>query len=119
MPDLKKHVLALINLVEERQVEEAIDRFYDEHIVSHENENAPTVGLEEYRKTVKRLIQNRSNHQVKHKHFIISDGMAVIEWHYQFDLQGLGKMEYDQVSVQRWKNGKIVHERHHYRTARW
>jgi hypothetical protein len=43
----------------------------------------------------------------------VSDNTSVIKWHQVFDFKNQGTIEFDQLSLQRWKNGKIYHKRHH------
>jgi hypothetical protein len=45
---------------------------------------------------------------------IISDDIAVIEWWMDYTHKDYGVRNYKQVSVQRWKNGKIVEEKFYY-----
>ena len=34
-----------------------------------------------------------------------------MEWHFDYTHSDWGPVKYDQVAVQRWEDGKIVHER--------
>jgi hypothetical protein len=45
---------------------------------------------------------------------IISDGIAVIEWWFDYTHKDYGVRNYKQVSVQRWKEGKIIEEKFYY-----
>lgn len=112
--DLSKLVNELNALVSQFRFEEALDRFYDEHIVSVENENPPTVGLPAYRASAKQYLESISNNSATLLNVIVSDDMSVTEWHFKFDHKVWGRWDSIQLSLQRWRNGKIVHERHHY-----
>jgi hypothetical protein len=112
--DLSKAVAELNALVSEFRFEEALDKFYDDEIISVENENSPTVGLPAYKVSAKRYLSSISNPSAKLLNVLISDDMSVTEWRYTFEHKEWGKWDAVQLSVQRWKNGKIVHERHHY-----
>ena len=114
MKDLKERVNELNLLVQQFRFEEAFDKFYDENIISHENEEPPIIGLTAYRKAGKIFMENISNYTVQLKNMIVSDEMSVVEWHYKFDHKIAGKWDRCQLSLQRWKNGKIIHERHHW-----
>ena len=111
---LSKTLNELNHLVTQFKFEEALDKFYDEDVISVENENPPTVGLPAYRVSAKKYLSSISNQSAKLLSMIVSDNMSVTEWHYKFDHKEWGKWDAIQLSVQRWKNGKIVHERHHY-----
>ena len=41
----------------------------------------------------------------------VGDGVSMVEWFFDYTHQDWGSRAYHQVSVQRWKDGKIVHER--------
>ena len=45
---------------------------------------------------------------------IISDGIAVVDWWFDYTHKDYGVRNYSQVSVQRWKNGQIVEEKFYY-----
>jgi hypothetical protein len=113
-PDLSLLVDELNAMVSRFRFEEALERFYDENVVSVENENPPTIGLPAYRAAAKKYLSSISNQSAKLLNVIVSDDMSVTEWHYKFDHKEWGKWDAVQISLQRWKNGKIVHERHHY-----
>ena len=114
MKDLTERVNELNLLVQQFKFQEALDQFYDTDIITHENEESPISGLTAYRKAAKTFMENISNYTAELKNVIVSDDMSVVEWHYKFDHKMAGKWDRYQLSVQRWKNGKIVHERHHW-----
>jgi len=72
------------------------------------------VGLANYKAAGQKFMDSISNYVATLKNVIISDGITVTEWHCSFDHKQAGPWNRVQVSVQRWKDGKIVHERHHY-----
>jgi folate-binding Fe-S cluster repair protein YgfZ len=119
MENLKTLVTEFTALVQGFKYAEAHEKFYDENLVKHENEDAPSIGLKQHKEEMVKFLADISNYAVTHKNTIISDDISVIEWHYIFDHKEWGHKEFDEVSVQRWKNGKIIHERHHYKTPSW
>lgn len=112
--DITPLVAALNKLVVARKFMEALDQFYHEHVITVENENLPTIGLEEYRNSARRFVERTSNYSAQLMGVIICDTMSVVKWRYTFDHQDWGHWDREQLSVQRWQRGKIVHERHHY-----
>ena len=116
MESLTELVSELNSLIKDFRFEEALNRFYDEDAILVENENSPVMGLVNYRVAAKKFIGNTNNYFAILKNVIVSDSISVSEWHYEFDHKEWGKWARTQISVQRWKNGKIVHERHHYST---
>ena len=119
MSDLASTVRAFTALVAKFQYEQAHDEFYDEQLVKHENEDAPTIGLAQHRQEMKQFLTDISNASARLLQVVISDDMSVCEWHYQFDHQHWGHRNFREISVQRWRDGRIIHERHHYKTATW
>lgn len=115
MASLKESVHELNAMISEFRFMEALDKFYAEDVVSHENEREPLVGLKQYKEAGQRYIDNVSNFSAELKNVIVSDHMTVSEWHYIFDHKEWGHWDAYQLSLRRWKNGKIVHERHHYK----
>lgn len=113
-PSLKKLVEELNSLITEFKFMEALDKFYDKEVVTHENENLPTIGLDAYKQSGLRFLDSISNQSAKLKNVIVSDDMSVTEWHYVFDHNVWGHWDYVQLSLQKWRNGKIIFERHHY-----
>jgi hypothetical protein len=114
MDNLASSVDRLNSLIVKFKFLEALDEFYDESITCCENEERSVVGLDNYRIAAKKYLESISNNSARLKNVIISDNMSACEWHYKFDHKVWGHWDKIQLSVQRWKNGKIVHERHHY-----
>jgi len=119
MNDLKNTVTDFNKLVAAFQYEEAHNKFYHPDLVKHENENAPTIGLDNHRKEMKQFLAAISNASAELLYVIVSDDISVAEWHYQFDHKEWGKRDFKEVSIQRWRDGKIIHERHLYKTENW
>jgi len=117
--DLRTTVTAFNKLVANFQYEEAHDRFYHPDLVKHENENAPTIGLDKHRQEMQQFLDSISNASAKLLNVIVSDDISVVEWHYKFDHKDWGKRDFREVSIQRWRDGKIIHERHLYKTDDW
>ena len=115
-PNLLQLVNELNSLIKEFKYEEALDKFYDENVLTCENENPPIVGLDAYKQRAKVFLPAISNYSAELKNVIVSDDISVTEWNYKFDSTLAGHWNATQISVQRWKNRKIVHERHHYKT---
>jgi hypothetical protein len=117
MKALAEIVNELNLLIKQFRFEEALDKFYDMDAILVENENPPVIGLSNYRVRAKNFITNTSNYSAELLNLIVSDNMSVTEWHYKFDHKEWGRWDRVQLSLQRWKDGRIVHERHHYSTT--
>ena len=105
----------LNNLIISGKSVDAFEKFYAEDVVSQENEEeerhgraAWMQGRAEMEKSIKkfeaRVLSNAANGE-----------LSFSEWVYDIDIEGMGLMHIAQVSVRRWKNGKIVHERFYHK----
>ena len=111
---LEERVAALNALVATYHYREAHAEFYAEHFVKHENEDAPTIGLEAHRAATETFLNSISNATCTLLNTIVSDNMSVSEWHYRFDHAEWGHSDFKALSLQRWEDGKVGHERHCY-----
>lgn len=113
----KQDVLDFAELVKGFRYEEAHQKYYDPSLVKHENEHAPTIGLEAHRAEMDKFLGSISNYSAEMLQVMVAEDYSAVEWHYKFDHLEWGERDFRELSVQRWKNGKIIHERHHYMEA--
>lgn len=94
---------------------EAFDKYYHDQVVMQENELEPMIG-----KSINRLreeiflnsiIEFRSATPVK---VAVGNGLSMVEWYYDYTHKDWGIRKYTQVSVQQWKDGKIIFEKFYY-----
>jgi hypothetical protein len=111
---LQDSVNKLNILISQFRFDEALREFYDESVVCYENENLSAKNLSAHREAGKKYLASTTNRSATLTKVLISGNFSVCEWHYIFDHSEWGHWECVQLSVQRWKNGKIIHERHHY-----
>lgn len=111
---IRERLQHLIYLIVEFRYNEALALYYDDNFICVENEDPPTVGLIDYKKKGERFNASIKNYRARPLNLIASENMSVVEWHYQFDHTEWGRWDKVQLSVQRWTNGKIVHEHHLY-----
>lgn len=117
MENLAQRVNALNELVSEFRYPEAFDAFYDESVLNYENEQPPLVGLQAEREAMANYLASITNESAKRGVVIIADDTSVTEWLYEFTHKDWGHRKYTQITVQRWKDGKVILQRHHYATA--
>ncbi len=117
MKELERTVKEFINLVSQLKFPEA-HQYYSEDVVNVENEGEPVIGLAAKTEKENELFEYFTDISAEPLQFIVSDDLSVIEWRYRFATKQTGDIiDYVQLSLQRWKNGKIIHERHHYKTS--
>jgi len=115
MTALKTAVEELNQMILEGKILEAFEKFYADDIVMQYNDYPQRVGKDENRIYEEAFVNGLTEFRgAKVVNTIISDGIAVIEWWFDYTHKDYGVRNYNQVSVQRWKNGKIVEEKFYY-----
>src|SRR5436190_24080456 len=112
---LLEKITALNDLVLNGKALEAFETYYDNDVIMQENENAPTVGKEANRKREKEfyssILEFRS---AKLLNLTVGENITMTQWHYDYIHKDWGTRNYMQVSVQEWKNDKIIREQFFY-----
>ncbi len=113
--NLRGKVDWLNNLILEGKIIEAMNTFYHKDVSMQENDNPPTVGLEANIKREQEFVANTEWHGVELKGVAVGDNISMTEWFFDFTNRQYGKrLTFNEVAVQRWKDGKIIHERFYY-----
>ncbi len=113
--NLHQRLQDLLNHIRQGKIIEAMNEFYDKGTVMQENANPPTKGLDT---NIEREKQAMSG--VKElKGFTVTasgvgDNVTFYESTSDYVTTGGEPGHVEQVSVAKWKNGKIVHERFYY-----
>lgn len=106
MSELEHNLNELTRLIILYQYDEALDKYYDEQIITHENENTPIIGLNAYKEAAKKVFyDNVTNYSAELLDTIIGEDITACQWHYKFEHKtwGIGiKYSY------RCKDGKMV-----------
>lgn len=113
--DLKAAFEDIKQLVLQGNAMQAFEKYYGEDVVMQENQNLPTVGKAANRQREEeffaKVVEFRGA-QVKNVAF--GENVIISEWFLDYTHQDWGKRTYDQVSVQEWKDEKVVRERFYY-----
>ncbi len=113
--NLKDLVGDLNSMILKGQIMEAIEKYYHEDVVMQENEQTPTAGKAANREREKEWLSNVIEFRgAEVKAVIVGDNVTMVEWFFDYTHKEWGKKTYHQVAVQRWKDGKIIHERFYY-----
>lgn len=116
MSNLKQLDDELNQLILTGKVFEAMERFYATDVVMQENTDAPCIGLAanlEREKQFFAMVETFFGARVTAQ--AIGDGVTITEWVNDVQFKGAPRAEMHQVSVRRWKDGKIVHERFYHK----
>ncbi len=115
MNDLRTSVDQLNQMILEGKILEAFDKFYADDVVMQDNNLPVRMGKEENRRYEEAFVNGLTEFRgAKVLNTLISDGLAVTEWWFDYTHKDYGTRNYRQLAVQRWKNGKIVEEKFYY-----
>jgi hypothetical protein len=113
--DLKAAFKDIKQLVLQGNAMQAFEKYYGEDVVMQENENLPTVGKaanhQREEEFFAKVVEFRG---AEVKNVAFGDNVIISEWFLDYTHQEWGKRTDDQVSVQEWKDGKVVRERFYY-----
>jgi ketosteroid isomerase-like protein len=117
--NVRQRLQDLHNHIRQGKIIEALNEFYDRDAVMQDNANPPTKGLAANIEREKQFMSS-----VKEwKGFTVTalgagDNVTFYEAVVDFVTTDGTHNHLEQVSVAKWKNGKIVHERFYYDTAK-
>ncbi|HEV8286174.1 MAG TPA: SnoaL-like domain-containing protein [Chitinophagaceae bacterium] len=115
MTTLLEKISDLNDLVLEGKALEAFDKYYDDGVIMQENESAPTVGKTANRKREEEFFSCITEFRgAKPLKVTVGEDTTMVQWHYDYTHKDWGVRKYTQISVQEWKNGKIVKEQFFY-----
>ena len=116
---LQQRLKDLFDYIRQGKIIDAMSEFYDKDIVMQDNVNPPTKGLAANMEREKQFLSG-----VKEwKGFTVAasgvgDNVTFYESTMDFIATNGQPVHLEQVSVARWNNGKIVHERFYYDTGK-
>lgn len=115
---LHQRLQGLLDHIRSGKVIEAMNEFYDHETVMQDNANPPTKGLAaniEREKQFLSGVKEWKGFDVKVS--AAGDHVTFYECTVDFIATNGQPVHMEQVSVAKWKNGKIVHERFYYDTG--
>ena len=118
--DIGARVRDLIGYVQQGRIIDAMYEFYASDVRMQENNNPPTEGLEanvERERKFVASVRQWKRFDVRSVAVDAEGGKAFVQTELEFD--GVDGKTYrsDQVAVQAWRDGKIVHEKFYYDTG--
>lgn len=109
--EIEQSLQDLNNLVLEGKMLDAFEKYYDDDVVMQENESAPTAGKEVNRQREIEFLNNITDFRgAEVKGIAVGDNLSSVIWKYDYTHKEWGVRNYTQVSVQHWKDGKIIKE---------
>ena len=116
---LEQRLQDLHSHIRQGKIIEAMNEFYDTNTVMQDNANTPTKGLAaniEREKQFMSAVKEWKGFDVTATG--VGDNVTFYEAVVDFVATSGQHMHLEQVSVAKWKNGKIVHERFYYDTGK-
>jgi hypothetical protein len=102
----------LNRLVVEGKMMDAFEKYYHDDVVMQDNDLPPTVTKNANRKRELEFLNNISDFRsAQVKGLGVGDGISFVIWEYDYTHKEWGLKNYTQVSVQEWKDGKIINEK--------
>jgi hypothetical protein len=114
---IKPQVLDLIELVQNGKMLEAISKYYADDVAMQENTAAPTVGFAENFARESAFYGSLESVSFRLVSVLIEGDRAAINWIFDYTTGDGQQYRMDEIAIQTWRNGKIVHERYVYDTA--
>ena len=115
MQTLKEKINHLNQLVLEGKALDAFEMYYDDEIVMQENTAEPTVGKDANRQREIEFFGSITEFRgASVDHTAVGEDVTMVVWNYDYTHKDWGIRNYRQVSVQNWKDGKIVKEQFFY-----
>lgn len=102
----------LNSLVLSGKMLEAFEKYYHDDVAMQENDLLPTVSKEANRLREIEFLNNITEFRgAAVKGVGIGDDISFVIWNYDYTHKDWGVRNYSQVSVQEWKDGKIIKEK--------
>ena len=105
----------LNNLVQQGNLMEAFEKYYHQDVAMQENSNPPVVGKDVNRQRELEFVNNVQEFRSASVEGLgVGDDISFVIWKYDYTHKEWGERNYTQVSVQNWKDGKIIKEQFFY-----
>ena len=115
METLKEKITGLNELLQNGKLLDAFEKYYHEDVSMQENELPPTVGKEANRQREQLFLENVIEFRAADVLDVTTgDGTTMVKWHFDYTHREWCVRNYTQVSVQNWKDGKIIKEQFFY-----
>jgi hypothetical protein len=105
----------LNTLVGEGKLMDAFETYYHDDVIMQENTSTPVVGKEANRKRETEFLNSIQEFRgASVTGMGVGDDISFVVWSYDYTHKEWGVRNYTQVSVQNWRDGKIIKEQFFY-----
>jgi SnoaL-like polyketide cyclase. len=116
--NLQERLQGLLTSIQQGKIMDAMNEFYDADTVMQDNANQPTKGLAANIEREQQFLNGVKEWKGFHVSATgVGDDVTFYESVMEFIATNGQPVRLQQVSVAKWKNGKIVHERFYYDTG--
>ena len=118
--DLAARVRDLVGYIQQGRIIDAMYEFYADDTTMQENNNPPTVGLDANVEQERKFVDSVRQWKRLDVLSVAVDaerGRTVVQSEMEFEGVDGKPYHMDQVAVQQWRGGKIVHEKFYYDTG--
>jgi ketosteroid isomerase-like protein len=97
------------------KIMDAFEKYYADDVVMQENSEEPRIGKAANRKAEEEFMSSvEAFNGASVKASAVNGDVTFSEWEMDITFKGGKRVQFNQVAVRNWKNGKIVHERFFY-----
>ncbi|WP_420151577.1 nuclear transport factor 2 family protein [Spirosoma sp.] len=115
MDKLLHQIQALNQLVLQGRAMDAFEQYYDDQVVMQENALPPSIGKTANRQRETEFYGNVTQlRSMRVLDVTVGENVTMVVWHYDYTHRDWGVKNYTQVSVQHWRDDKIVREQFFY-----
>lgn len=115
MTQVAEQVAKLNQMIQDGKIMEAMNTFYTDDVVMAENDGATTEGLAANLDREQAFVDNTTWYGLELKGVALGENLSMVQWFMDFHNTQYGaRMAFNQVAVQRWRDGKIYDERFYY-----
>jgi ketosteroid isomerase-like protein len=105
----------LNKLIIQRKSQEAFLTFYADDVIAQENDEPERTGREAWMRGREEMERNIKKFEARVLAHAANGDISFSEWEYSLELEGMGPLKIVQVTVRRWKDGKVVRERFYHK----
>ncbi|GAA4321780.1 nuclear transport factor 2 family protein [Flaviaesturariibacter amylovorans] len=109
--EIERSLNHLNQLVLEGKMMDAFEQYYHNDVAMQENNQPPTLGKDANRERELAFLGSITEFRgAAVKQLAVGDGVSFVTWQYDYTHKDWGVRNYTQVSVQQWRDGRIIHE---------
>lgn len=111
MMSIQTQVQAVIDGILTGKLLETFDTYYADNVVMSENRQEERVGKAANREYEQKFLGNvQEFHGAQVGRILVDGDHAAVEWTFDLTFKGGNRVKMQQVTVQTWKDGKIIRE---------